>query len=191
MELLRLESREGEVMVHRPGRELRVLVDRDEAVVAWYRYAAGEDGADDHFHRDHTDAFLVLDGELLLRVDGNDVRAPAGTLVAAPPLVVHAFRNASDAEARFLNFHVPNAGFAEMLRARRDDRDPRIPWDSVDAAPGEGRPAADAVVAHLDAGAAEVPTPIGPLRVGFDRDAAGRDVVRVEIGHALEVVAPR
>jgi hypothetical protein len=39
-----------------------------------------------------------------------------------PPLVVHGFRNASDAEMRYLNFHAPGVGFADYMRGLRDGR---------------------------------------------------------------------
>ncbi len=47
---------------------------------------------------------------------------PVGTLVRVPPLVIHGFRNGSDAEVRYLNFHEPGTGFADFLRALRDGR---------------------------------------------------------------------
>ena len=44
--------------------------------------------------------------------------AAPGTFVAAPPGVVHTFRNASDATVVFLNFHVPSSGFGDHIRGR-------------------------------------------------------------------------
>lgn len=162
MEVLRLEPGEGEVIRHHETRELRIVADREAATVTWSRYAPGERGPDPHVHHRHTDAFVVLVGELVFELDGEDVRAAAGTFVAAPPGLVHTFRNAGPGEARFLNVHAPHGGFAEVLRAARDSREPREPFDSVDAGPGSGRPGAD-----------------------------GRDVVGIEIGGALALVVPR
>ena len=48
------------------------------------------------------------------------MQVPAGTLVRVPPMVVHGFRNASDAELRYLNLHAPGMRFADYLRAMRD-----------------------------------------------------------------------
>src|SRR5439155_694180 len=82
----------------------------------------GEEGPDPHVHRRHTDAFYVLEGELELGLGpgaAEIVRATPGTFVAAPPEVVHTFRNASGVEAVFLNFHAPSMGFGDMLRALR------------------------------------------------------------------------
>src|SRR5204863_99358 len=41
------------------------------------------------------------------RVGDGTVRVPAGSCVAAPPLLVHGFRNPGDEDARFLNLHAP------------------------------------------------------------------------------------
>ncbi len=60
-----------------------------------------------HTHAAHTDHFYVLEGELEFRVGDGTVRVPAGTCVAAPPLLVHGFRNPGEQEARFLNLHAP------------------------------------------------------------------------------------
>src|ERR671922_14016 len=97
-----------------------------EQPVTWFRYAPGEKGPDPHVHHRHTDAFYVLEGELELGLGpgaAEVVRATAGAFVAAPPEVVHTFRNASGAEAVFLNFHAPSMGFGDMLRARREGRE--------------------------------------------------------------------
>ena len=67
--------------------------------------AAGSTGALPHTHRAHTDVFYVLDGELELRLGAETVRLPAGSCVAAPPLLVHGFRNPAGTVARLLNVH--------------------------------------------------------------------------------------
>jgi hypothetical protein len=63
--------------------------------------------------------------------------------VLAPPEVVHTFRNESGADARWLNFHAPSAGFAEFQRKTA------LPWDSFDAPADGGRPADEAIVQHI------------------------------------------
>ena len=55
---------------------------------------------------------------------------PAGSLARVPPLVVHGFRNASDADFRYLNFHAPGSGFADYMRALRDGR--KLSYDQHD-----------------------------------------------------------
>ena len=147
---------EGETVFDEPRRTLRILVDRDELTVTWFRYAPGEEGPDPHVHRRHTDAFYVLEGELELGLGPGAteiVRAIPGTFVAAPPEVVHTFRNASGAEAVFLNVHAPSMGFADMLRARRDGREEDAErFDQFDPPPDGGRPLTEAVVSRPEAG---------------------------------------
>jgi quercetin dioxygenase-like cupin family protein len=48
---------------------------------------------------------------------GNETRrAGPGTLLAAPPGARHGFRSAGG-KARVLNFHAPDAGFADSIRS--------------------------------------------------------------------------
>ena len=68
------------------------------------------------------------------------VTGPPGTLAAAPPNVVHTFRNASDATAIFLNLHVPSLGFGDYMRGRNPA------FDQHEPPPDGGRPLADAVL---------------------------------------------
>lgn len=80
---------------------------------------------------------------------GAPLRAsPAWPLARVPPLVVHGFRNGSDAEVRYLNFHAPGQGFADFMRGLRDGR--KIAWDEGPPLPDGGRPATDAVVGGSD-----------------------------------------
>jgi mannose-6-phosphate isomerase-like protein (cupin superfamily) len=107
-----------------PDRRLEILCERDALHATWSRFGPGRAGADLHVHRRHTDVFYVIDGELTIRLGVEDERvvAPAGTLVLVPPMVVHGFLNASDADTRYLNLHAPGLGFADYLRALRDGR---------------------------------------------------------------------
>ena len=61
---------------------------------------------------------------------------PAGTLARVPPDVVHGFRNASDADVRYLNLHAPGREFANFMRALRDGR---TPPELLRPAPAAGR----------------------------------------------------
>jgi mannose-6-phosphate isomerase-like protein (cupin superfamily) len=136
---------EGETITGREERLLWILDDRPELSVTEARYGAGEEGAGPHVHREHVDAFWVLEGELVFGLGPDDVvRAEAGSLVLAPPDLVHSFRNGRSEPVRYLNFHVPDRGFAESLRARRDGREPS--WDSFDPPADGGRLPTDAVV---------------------------------------------
>src|SRR5918911_4247882 len=117
-------SGEGETVFDEPRRTLRILADREELTLTWFRYEPGESGPEPHVHRRHTDAFYVLEGELEfgLGPDVEKITGAAGTFVAAPAGVVHTFRNASDDTVVFLNVHAPSMGFGDMLRARREGR---------------------------------------------------------------------
>ena len=136
----------GEVVGDSPDRRVEILSDHEALAATWSRFGPGRAGADLHVHRRHTDLFYVLEGELtvLLGAGGEEVVAPAGTLVRVPPLVVHGFRNASDAELSYLNFHAPGEGFADYLRAARDGR--TIDFDQEPPPPHGSSPATEAVI---------------------------------------------
>jgi mannose-6-phosphate isomerase-like protein (cupin superfamily) len=138
---------EGETISDRAERNVRILLDHELADVTWTRYEPGERGPDPHIHRQHADAWYVLEGELTfgLGPGGEELRqAPAGSFVLVPAGVIHTFRNDGDATARFLNVHAPSMGFAESLRASRDGHE--FKWDSFDPPEDGGRAADDAVV---------------------------------------------
>ena len=142
---------DGETISDRDARNVMILHAEDAVTVTWSRYSSGERGPDLHLHREHTDAFYVLSGALrfALGPEGEQVvRAPAGTLVSAPPGVAHSFMNDEADDVTWLNIHTPDAGFAAFLRGARDGR--AEPFDSFDV-PAQtggdgGRPAADAIV---------------------------------------------
>jgi mannose-6-phosphate isomerase-like protein (cupin superfamily) len=142
-------------IVHAPlaGEELfggRILIKSglDDLCITESFFEGARDGAGPHYHERHADSFYVLEGELAFLVHDREVLLDAGACVCAPPGVVHGFR--STQTARFLNFHTPDGGFAENLRAR--DRGEPGGFDSIDAAPGEGLPPTDAVVLHVGEG---------------------------------------
>jgi mannose-6-phosphate isomerase-like protein (cupin superfamily) len=135
-------AEDGETVTDRPERTIRILADLPELCLTWTRYVSGEEGPGPHIHKEHVDAFFILSGELVFRVgpELGPVTAVPGTFVAAPPEVVHTFRNEGPDEATWLNLHAPSKGFAEFLR------DPDFVWDSFDAPADGGRPASEAVV---------------------------------------------
>jgi mannose-6-phosphate isomerase-like protein (cupin superfamily) len=137
----------GETITDRPGRQLAVLAEREEISITRYRLAPGEQGPDPHVHHEHTDAFYVLEGEMTFPIgpEAEPVRLQAGGLVAAPPYLIHSFANEGDKDARMLNLHTPDKGFAAYLRGLRDgDDDPR--FDSFDPPADGGLPVSDAIV---------------------------------------------
>jgi quercetin dioxygenase-like cupin family protein len=76
-------------------------------------FAAGRE-LEAHVHDDEDDSFYILEGELTFVVEGEEVRAPAGTFVLIPPGVEHGFRNDTDTAVRILNVHAP-AGFDRRI----------------------------------------------------------------------------
>ena len=137
---------EGETITQREHRDLVILAERDDITITRTRYGPGERGPDPHVHREHTDAFYVVEGELtfVLGREAEQIRVSAGSFVAAPPNVLHTFFNEGSADAHFLNFHTPDKGFAAYLRGQRDGED--VPFDSFDAPADGGRPVAEAIV---------------------------------------------
>jgi quercetin dioxygenase-like cupin family protein len=91
-----------------------IKADRPELSLFEFEVPPGG-GADLHFHRQHSDSFLVLEGELEFHVGGTTVHGTPGTYVLAPPGVHHGFRNTSRTPARALNLHTPG-GFATYWR---------------------------------------------------------------------------
>jgi quercetin dioxygenase-like cupin family protein len=138
--------RDGETISDSQRRRVVLLADRPDVSITWSRYAPGERGPDLHVHREHTDAFYVLEGELTFEVgpEAERVSASPGGFVAVPPNVVHTFVNDGPGEARWLNFHAPDTGFAAYMRGLRDGTD--LAWDSFDPPADGGRPTAETVV---------------------------------------------
>jgi mannose-6-phosphate isomerase-like protein (cupin superfamily) len=134
----------GEVIGDSPDRRVEILCDDEALNATWSRFGPGRDGADLHIHRRHTDAFYVVAGELTVKLQTGEITVPAGSLARVPPLVVHGFRNASDADVVYLNFHTPGMGFADYMRSVRDG-DP-ITYDQEDPPDVGFRPATDAVI---------------------------------------------
>jgi quercetin dioxygenase-like cupin family protein len=150
-----LRPGEGETIFEVPERTIRILADREELALTWFRYEHGQEGPEPHVHRRHTDAFYVLEGELELGLGPEVTRltGSAGSFAAAPPNVVHTFRNGSDAAVVFLNIHAPNMRFAEMLRAARDGRDEDAgEFDQFEPPADGGRPLSDAAFRGLGEG---------------------------------------
>jgi quercetin dioxygenase-like cupin family protein len=136
----------GEIVGDTPDRRVEILSDHEALVATWSRFGPHREGADLHVHHGHTDMFYVLAGELAVRlgVEDETVIVPAGTFVRVPRLVVHGFRNASDEQVRYLNFHAPGKRFADFLRSVRDRR--RFSWDQHNPPADGGRPTKEAVI---------------------------------------------
>jgi quercetin dioxygenase-like cupin family protein len=68
---------------------------------------AGEAGPPPHVHREHQEAFFVVEGRLTFTAGEETFEAEAGAFLYIPPGVVHSFSNRSDAPARCVNAYVP------------------------------------------------------------------------------------
>jgi quercetin dioxygenase-like cupin family protein len=184
----------GEVIGDSPERRVEILSDHPSLHATWSRFAPGRAGADLHVHRRHTDLFYVLEGELTVRlgVEGDEVVVPAGTVARVPPLVVHGFRNGSDAEMRYLNFHAPGVGFADYMRGIRDGRP--LAYDQEPPPASGTRPPSEASVSpppvEVDAIAIAEVSEVAPVS---SPDLASYWVLEGEAVFAVdgdEVVAP-
>lgn len=68
---------------------------------------AGEDGPPPHLHREHQEAFFVVEGTLTFTVGDEEIEAGPRSFVFIPPGVVHTFSNRSGAPASCVNAYVP------------------------------------------------------------------------------------
>lgn len=145
----------GELVGDAPDRRIEILSEDNALHSTWSRYGPHRDGADLHVHREHTDLFYVLEGTLTVRLGTEDEQVPVGpgNLVRVPPLVVHGFRNASDGELRYLNFHAPGQGFADFMRGLRDGRD--VSYDQFPPPADGGRPKTEAAIGFREVVAEE------------------------------------
>jgi mannose-6-phosphate isomerase-like protein (cupin superfamily) len=137
---------DGEIVGDSPERRVEILCDDPAIAATLSRYAPGRDGAGLHVHHRHSDLFYVLEGELTVRLGVEDRQAtvPAGALARVPPGVVHGFRNASGADVRYLNLHVPGERFADYLRGLRDGRP--FAFDQFEPPADGGRPPSEATI---------------------------------------------
>ena len=69
----------------------------------------------DELERDQEEVFVVLDGECVMVVDGEDHPAPAGTFVRVAPKPLRTIRNDGDAPARVLIVSAPTTSGYEPM----------------------------------------------------------------------------
>jgi quercetin dioxygenase-like cupin family protein len=113
-----------------PGRKL----ERPELLVFEIQRGPDDSVVAPHVHREHADAFYVLEGEMDFHVAGETVRASAEWFVLSPPGVVHGF---GPGTARMLNFHAPGTPYV----GRGDTYDPPdsgSEGEAVVVPPGKG-----------------------------------------------------
>ncbi len=128
----------------------RIVVKLEAPQISVNEVDVGPDfeGPGPHFHKEHVDAFYVLEGTLEFINGDETVRAEAGTAVAVPPSVVHGFTNAGPGRARYLNIHAPDGRFIEYLRHALAGK--KFEWDSFDVEKAYGP--ADAQISGPEGG---------------------------------------
>ena len=84
---------EGKALPNPVGGRMVVKVRDEDTAGAYSMYdntiPPGSPGPRPHIHRDHEEAFYVLEGELTVRVGPRTILAPAGSFVVVPRGVVH------------------------------------------------------------------------------------------------------
>ncbi len=109
-----LQGGEGEALCAN-NRVATIKIGTDELCLIEFDLDPTHEGPDPHSHSDHTDSFYVLEGTVWFRLGTTEILADAGSFVAAPPGVDHAFGTGPNG-ARMLNVHAPSTGFHERLR---------------------------------------------------------------------------
>ena len=140
---------DGELVREDETGSSRIKIARDEILLSETTLRLGARGARPHIHREHADAFYVLEGSLDFHLAGEQRTIEAGGLVLAPPGVVHGFGVGPNGD-RHLNIHTPGAAFARLTRARRDgvSVDAGRDGDTFSPPSDGGRPGSDAVVSQ-------------------------------------------
>jgi quercetin dioxygenase-like cupin family protein len=111
-----VEIREGERITGEGDLGVTLLADLEQIGVAEVRSRPGGVAPPAHLHREHAEAFYVLEGELTFRLEDGERRAGPDTWVFVPPEVVHTFAVTGDGRARFLDLHLPSCGFGDFVR---------------------------------------------------------------------------
>jgi quercetin dioxygenase-like cupin family protein len=138
----------GEAILQHEEREITLLVARDQLTITRAKYDAGQHVAGPHIHHDHTDAFYVLEGELVFEIghERDTISAFPGDFVAVPPGVAHSFRVGNRSPACWLTLHTPDGGFAAFMRGTRDNIN--IDWDIAPVPTDSGLPANNASISR-------------------------------------------
>jgi quercetin dioxygenase-like cupin family protein len=139
-----------ELISDSPARQGSFVIAREELTITHARYAACEHVAGRHIHRQHTDAFYVLEGELIFEIgpEAEAITVSAGGFLAAPPGLAHGFRVADSGPASWLTIHAPDGGFAAFMRGLRDGI--QVEWDIAPVPADGGLPADHATISLPD-----------------------------------------
>jgi quercetin dioxygenase-like cupin family protein len=158
-------------------------LERPELLMSESQRSAGDGGVAPHVHREHADAFFVLEGEMDFHVAGETVRASAGWFVFSPAGVVHGF---GPGTARMLNFHAPGAPYV----GRGDTYDPPAHGsrgEGIVVPPGEGeRLVGDKRVAYIKASVPALTLSVFELEPGFEGPEPHQHEDHVDSFYVLE-----
>jgi len=140
----------GEQISDNPARKGSFVIAGEDLTITHARYAAGEQVAGPHIHRQHTDAFYILEGEVIFEIgpEAETITVSAGGLLAAPPGVAHSFSVADSGPASWLTIHTPDGGFAAFMRGLRDGI--QVEWDIAPVPADGGHPAELAILSRPD-----------------------------------------
>lgn len=143
---------EPEPILCSDGREISLLAAGENLSLTYAGRPGGERVTGSHVH-EHTEAFYVLEGELVFEVgaERETITVGAGGFVAAPPGIAHSYRTAGDRPARWLVIHARDGEFAAFMRGVRDGVE--VAWDVAPVPPDGGLRADRAVVSHALSGA--------------------------------------
>ena len=122
---------DGKVLLNPIGGRMMVKV-RDEDTTGAYSIhentiPLGSPGPRPHIHRNHEEAFYVLEGELTVRAGARTITAPAGSFVVVPRGVVHQPSNPRLEPTRVLLIFSP----AGMDRFFEEAAERRMPLQAV------------------------------------------------------------
>ncbi len=97
------------------------VIERDaERLIIEFENQPDDVGPPEHLHPTQEEEFSVLDGELLLRVGGREVRLAPGQSFLVPRGTAHTFRNPGTRPVRFTSQHRPPLGFERFLKTIYD-----------------------------------------------------------------------
>ena len=86
------------------------------------------EGPSPHIHKQMTEIFYVVEGELELVMNQEKINAPTGTLMSVPENTPHGFSNRSQKPAKFLIMFCPADSreqyFIGLAELRKDGRQP-------------------------------------------------------------------
>ena len=131
---------EGGLSVETELRTSRIKAARDELLLSESTYTPDQRVAPPHIHREHADAFYVLEGSLLFHLAGEQRVLPAGAFALAPPGLVHGF-DVGPEGVRHLNMHTPGGAYGASEDTFEPPEDGGLPATEATVwMAGEGHP---------------------------------------------------